>query len=311
MIYSRLQKPGETHRKGSIGRTTLKTMLTKDDRQAKSILAALHDLTSALQSSHYQQERGVSAQPKPEISSFVVGVKESMDALIYESKTQAEETRTFQRRSLRIQWLLFLATAAAFIAVGIYANIARLQETTMDATLGQIQKQVVAAEVANNLAKRSLQSAIDAERPWVGITFRIQDWTIGKNASAIAMVTNNGRRPAKVTRVQLDNNQYAAFPDTPRYRRNIKNSILILPNGSLTNTQPLGVVTQSELDDLGLRRRAFFIYASVDYEDVLTHAAHWTRGCLQYLPGVQNAASRFVKCSTYNDVDEERSPSNE
>jgi len=284
-------------------------MLTKDDRQAKSILTALHDLTSAL------QDYGVSAQQiskpdehVPKVLSFLGGVKDSLDALTYESKTQVEETRTFQRQSLRIQWLLLFATAAAFVAAGIFANIARLQKTTMDATLGQIQKQVAAAEVANNLARRSLQSVIDAERPWVGITFRIQDWTIGRNASAIAILTNNGRRPAKVTRIQLDNNEYATFPDIPRYRRNIRNSTLILPNGSLTNTQPLGVVTQSELDDFGLRRHTFFIYANVEYEDVLTHAVHWTHSCWQYLPGVQNASSRFVKCSAYNDVDEEKSP---
>jgi hypothetical protein len=285
-------------------------MLTKDDRQAKSILAALHDLTSALQSSHYQQERGLSGQPipKPEVFSFLSSAKDSLDALIYQSKTQVEETRTFQRQSLRIQWLLLLATAAAFVAAGIYANIASLQKTTMDATLGQIQKQVAAAEVANNLARRSLQSLIDAERPWVGVTFRIQDWTSGRNASATTILTNNGRRPAKVTRIQFDSNQYVVFPDSPRYRRNIRNPTLILASGSLTNTQQLGVVTQSELDDLGLRRHTFFIYASVDYEDVLTHAVHWTHGCWQYLPGLQNTTSRFVKCSTYNDVDEEKSP---
>ena len=284
-------------------------MLTRDDRQAKSILAALHELTSALQSSHYQQERGGPAEQtaKPEVLSFLGSVKNSLDALIYESKTQVEENRTFQRQSLRIQWLLLFATAAAFVAAGIYANIARLQKTTMDATLGQIQKQVAAADVANNLARRTLQSTIDAERPWVGITFRVQDLTIGRNASATAILINNGRRPAKVTRVQLDSNQYVVFPDSPRYRRNIRNSTLILPNGSLTNTQPLGVITQSELDDLGLRRHTLFIYASVDYEDVLTRSAHWTHGCWQYLPSVQNTATRFVKCSTYNDVDEEKS----
>jgi hypothetical protein len=286
-------------------------MLTKDDRQAKSILAALHDLTSALQSSHDQQGRGVSAPQGdhvPKVLSFLGSVKDSLDALIYESKTQVEESKTFQRRSLRVQWMLFFATAAAFVTVGIYANIARLQKATMDATLGQIQKQVAASEVANNLARRSLRSAIDAERPWVGITFRIQDWTIGRNASANVIFTNSGRRPAKVTRVQFDSNEYVVFPDSPRYRRNIRNSTLILPNGSVTNTQPLGVVTQSELDDLSLRHHTFFIYASVDYEDVLTHAVHWTHGCWQYLPEFQNTVSRFVKCPIYNDVDEEKSP---
>ena len=284
-------------------------MLTKDDRQAKSILAALHDLTSALQSSHNQQESGVPPQQISTVLSFLGSVKDRLDALIYESKTQVEETKTFQRQSLRVQWLLFFATAAVFVAAGTYANVARLQKNTMDATLGQVQKQVAAAEVANNLARRSLQSAIDAERPWVGITFRIQDWTIGRNPSATATFTNSGRRPAKVTRVQFDSNEYVVLPDSPRYRRNIRNSsLLILPNGSVTNTQPLGVVTQPQLDDLGLRRHTFFIYASIDYEDVSTRSVHWTHGCWQYLPGVQNTATRFAKCSTYNDVDEEKNP---
>jgi hypothetical protein len=210
--------------------------------------------------------------------------------------------------------MLFFAMAAVFVAAGIYANIGRLQKKTMDATLGEIQKQVAASEVANNLAKRSFQSAIDAERPWVGIIFRVQDWTIGRNANATMNFTNSGRRPAKVTRVQFDSNEYAVFPDSPRYRRNytnIRGSTLILPNGSLTNTQPLGVVTQSEIDDLGLKRHTLFIYASVDYQDVLTRSVHWTHGRWQYLPGVRNAASRFVKCSTYNDVDEEKNTNEE
>jgi len=286
-------------------------MLSKDDRQAKSILRALHDLTSALQSLPDKQGPSVFAQQsnsEDHVPKGLGGVKDSLDALIYESKTQGEESRTFQRQSLRIQWLLLVAIAAAFVAAGIYANITRLQKNMMDATLGQVQKQVAAAEISNNLARRTLQSTIDAERPWVGITFRIQDWTIGRNASATATFTNGGRRPAKITRIELDSNEYVVFPDNPRYRRNIGNSALILPSGSLTNTQRLGVVTKPELDDLGLRRHTFFVYASVDYEDVLTRSVHWTHACWQYLPGVQNTAGGFVKCSTYNDVDEEKSP---
>jgi hypothetical protein len=281
-------------------------MLGNNDRQAKSILAALHDLTAALQSSHGQQERGVSAGQTSNTEVLFGSVKHSLDALIYESKTHREETKTFQLQSLRVQWLLFFATAAVLVVAGIFTNIARLQKATMDATLGQIQKQVTTTEGANNLARRSLQSAMDAERPWVGITFRIQDGAIGRRGNATVIFTNSGRRPAKVNRVQFDSNEYVAFPDSPRYRRNIRNSGLIFPNGTLTNTQRLGVVTQPEPDDLS--RHTLFIYASVDYEDVLTHAVHWTHGCWQYLSGVQNTASGFVKCSTYNDLDEEKNP---
>ena len=144
-------------------------MLNKDDRHAKSILAALHDLTAAVQSSHDQQVRGVSAQKASNTEDHtpkgLSSVKDSLDALMYATKTQAEETKTFQRQSLQVQWLLLFAIVSAFVAAGIYANIARLQKTTMDTTLGQIQKQVATAEVANNLARRTLQSAIDADRP--------------------------------------------------------------------------------------------------------------------------------------------------
>src|SRR5215469_2999418 len=123
-------------------------MLTKDDRQAKSILTALHDLTSALQG-HGISSQQISRPDEhvPKALSFLGSVKDSLEALTYESKTQAEETRAFQRQSLRIQWFLFFATVAAFVAVGIFANIARLQKMTMDVTLGHVQKQIVAAEV--------------------------------------------------------------------------------------------------------------------------------------------------------------------
>jgi hypothetical protein len=154
---------------------------------------------------------------------FLGSVKDSLNVLLYESKIQVEETKTLRRQSLRVQWLLFFV----FVVAGIYAEIARLQKKTMDATLGQIQKQVAAAEISNNLARRSLQSAIDSERPWAGITFRIQDWTVGSNASATAIFTNSGRRPAKISRIQFDSNEYVVFPDSPRYRRNYTNSLPI------------------------------------------------------------------------------------
>lgn len=179
----------------------------------------------------------------------------------------------------------------------------------MDATLSQIRQQVTFAQEANKLARQSIDSAILAERPWIGIVFGIRDWTTGRNASAVVTFTNSGRRPAKVTRARFDNHEYVTFPQNPEYRRNpteVNSSALMVPNGFVTNSQPLGVVTDQRLDDLRRTHRTFYIYAAVDYEDVLTHAAHWTHACMQYLPGFENTASGFVNCPAYNDTDEEQ-----
>ena len=121
-------------------------MVPTNGRQVKSILAALHDLTSALQGRSVSPPQIANSEDHTsKVLSLVGSVKDGLDALIYVSKAQVEETKTFQRQSLRIQWMVFFATAAVVLAAGIYANITRLQTKTMDATLGHIQKQVAAA----------------------------------------------------------------------------------------------------------------------------------------------------------------------
>jgi hypothetical protein len=55
---------------------------------------------------------------------------------------------------------------------------------------------------------------------------------------------------------------------------------------------------------LANREKILFVYATIQYEDVLTRRPHWTHGCWQYLHGFQNAGSGFVNCDTYNEVDQ-------
>lgn len=155
-------------------------------------------------------------------------------------------------------------------------------------------------------AQKANQFASDADRPWVGLSIAIQNWEVGKNGEAVVYFTNSGRRPAKLIATRFDTGNYQTLPLDPPYRQNqtdVKGQGLILPNTSLTNSAPLGTVTSGRLAELGKRQVTFFLFASVEYEDVLTRKQHWTHGCWQYLPGFQNVASGFVNCSTYNDID--------
>lgn len=122
----------------------------------------------------------------------------------------------------------------------VYTTLAALQWHQMKRATDLAQK---ANADAWTLANRANQTAIDSERPWVGISYAIQDWEVNKFPSATVFFINSGRRPAKVTLVQFDKRDYEVFPNTPSYSRNstdVKSVALILPNGTLTNTQPIG-----------------------------------------------------------------------
>ena len=137
----------------------------------------------------------------------------------------------------------------------------------------------------------------------------IRDWTVGQSPLATILYVNSGRRPAKLLLARFDSRDFEVFPkDLPyrQHRTDVHGTGLILPNGSMSNTQTFARLTQDRLNDLGLRTHCFFIYASIDYEDPLTRTKHWTHGCWQYLPGFNNLSSGFVNCAAYNDVDQEQ-----
>jgi hypothetical protein len=201
-------------------------------------------------------------------------------------------------------------------AVGEVVGLAVVITYTTFAALQwrQMKKATDLAQKANadawTLADRANTTAINSERPWVGIKFTIQGWTVGDSPEADVAFVNSGRRPAKVTRTLFDVGDFKALPRDPFYGRtypsihNVHSTALILPNASATNARLLDKLTQARLDELAARQHTFFIFASVDYEDVLTHTMHWTHACWQYLPGFTNIASGFVDCPTYNDTDQ-------
>ncbi len=206
-------------------------------------------------------------------------------------------------------WFDYAKFVGEIIGLGVliaYTTFAALQWCQMKRATDLAQK---ANGDAWTLANRANQTAIDSERPWVGTTFTIQDWTVGRAPVAHVAFVNSGRRPAKITDAWFDAGDFKVFPRNPFHGRdypaihNVNSVGLILPNANLTNTRVLDRLTQARLDELAARQHTFFIYASIEYEDVLTHAKHWTHACWQYLPGFQNDKSGFVNCATYNDID--------
>jgi hypothetical protein len=130
--------------------------LKPDERRAKelgdAVVAALRDAVSAVNSLRDElrdeNERRIAesrvATRKdhiPEAIDILRNVVDRLDALAVGQQSESKGTKKFQGRSLTVQWWLFGATAAAFIAAAIYAGIAKLQKDTMDQTYVEIAKQ--------------------------------------------------------------------------------------------------------------------------------------------------------------------------
>ncbi len=73
-------------------------------------------------------------------------------------ENEKRETRTYRERNFAIQVVLAIGTWGAFIAASVYAGIAAHQLKTMNNTLGEAQKQTLAAE--NTLGEVQKQTAL-------------------------------------------------------------------------------------------------------------------------------------------------------
>jgi hypothetical protein len=120
-------------------------------------------------------------------------ITESSSAEKADSQAEQKRNYTLQRRALWVQMILCLATLGAFGSATYYAFIAVQQRdmmesqwlsmvgqwVTMSKTLGEIQKQTIAAQVSADAAKSSADTAslalMTSERPWVKSVFEISD----------------------------------------------------------------------------------------------------------------------------------------
>jgi hypothetical protein len=100
------------------------------------------------------------------------------------------------------------ADAAKAQADEAKAQVERMTEALgkTDALIKQATAQAIAtnrlaeqAQRSADYAKQSVDTAIDAERPWVGVSFyKADEFTEGKTAKITIQYTNSGKRPATV-----------------------------------------------------------------------------------------------------------------
>jgi hypothetical protein len=244
------------------------------------------------------QARHQEQQPPPQIHAELY-IPEAIESA---RGKQEKQNYRLQVASIIVSGIAALATIGAFAAAAYYAHIAS----------GQLEQMKIATKAAQKtnadawaLADRANQTAVNSERPWVGVAFALGPDLDANTSQAIVYFVNSGRRPAKVIFPKFGQHDYKIFPEIPPYApraTDIKGSGIILPNGMMSNSQPFEKLTDNRIGGLSKKGEHFFVYASIRYEDVLTHTQHWTHGCWEYLPGFHNLSNGFVNCTTYNDT---------
>jgi hypothetical protein len=147
--------------------------VTHEEKRAKelaeSIVSSIHELTASVRLFRDKEESRVtetrasaSEDHVPEAISVLRNITDRLDALVGQYNAHEQEANRFQGKSLLVQWLLFWATTAAFVAAAIYANIARLQKNAMNETLLEIRKQTGFARDSAQGAPKAANLAQDA-----------------------------------------------------------------------------------------------------------------------------------------------------
>jgi hypothetical protein len=194
-------------------------------------------------------------------------------------------------------YILFRYTEAAF------NQVTETQKATERARQTSIE-----ADVA---AKRANKIFMKTERPWVGIALVVQDWNAKEQPTITIVYSNTGRRPARSLGVNANIAPLNRCPENPAYSRgkfSVKSTNIVFPNTPVTNgnkiEETVGQMT-AEAKKIEPKQKVY-LFAKIDYQDVLTNESHWTHGCWQFLPGYSGATGSFVSCPCYNEVDPEK-----
>jgi hypothetical protein len=154
-------------------------------------------------------------QTKPSPKTPISIIAQRSDAEIERYERDDESEKAFRRKSLFVQWALFLATLSAFGAAAWYAHIAERQAKTMDKTLAESTKQTEAAQGA--LAQAKTQFTQD-QRPYLWIASEGNPtFYENPNASKLGQVfwtwhlVNYGKTPARDVRFS----QYISIGNGP------------------------------------------------------------------------------------------------
>lgn len=181
------------------------------------------------------------------------------------------------------------------INTGISDAVEKLKiQATSNQTLAQ------AANTANT-------NTLEADRPWMGASFSVIDFAVGKTPAYTVTFINSGKRPTRVTLTQTLAVP-ADFGASPVYRPYdmTPSTTFVVPGqpmaASWKDDDKLNPISDELMKAFDSGVVPFRIYAKIEYTDMRTHARYWTHVCWRYTPSRTAVNGGFSNCSEYNDA---------
>ncbi len=148
------------------------------------------------------------------------------------------------------------------------------------------------------------QNILEADRPWLGASFAL-DQEIATNNSPTMFVVflNSGKRPARVTSVEVQPNWFTVFPKNPPYGLDASrksSASFMVPGAQLVMKLRLinGKITDGLMAQLR-GEKSYYVYAKIEYLDVRNSSVHYTHACWKYSASLTpSTPAGFYNCST-------------
>ena len=237
-----------------------------------------------------------SSQPSPQITTWLTVKAAPVWRWV---KTKASEANL-------ADWLMALFTCILAGSTILYTIYAGRQWQEMETGGTDTHDLAVAAKAQADAVAQANTNALNAERPWIGVALQATDLEPDKPTTVTLAFPNGGRRPAKIALTQYAWNPFVDFPTNPSYppSQTIASTNVILPNMQSTVTFTIDKLTKAQMAAfMPPSTESLYIYANVEYSDIVTGANHWTHACWRYFHFEKGIKSGFYNCREYNSVD--------
>jgi hypothetical protein len=166
----------------------------------------------------------------------------------------------------------------------------------------------VATQTGNVAAetKRANENVLNSDRPWFGAILDVQNFDVGKVPVATVVFTNSGKRPARTTLTQSTANFFRDFPKNPPYvADSVPSTAIVVPGGNVVTKYNLlkSELDQPSMDAANSPYETFYIYADIEYIDVILNKPHWAHFCWRYIGNLPELNKGFYGCEEYNNTD--------
>lgn len=161
----------------------------------------------------------------------------------------------------------------------------------------------VQAQRSADYAQKAVKASIEADRPWVGVSYyEIPPLVEGQRVTISLRYMNTGRRPATAT-IRSTTLESTNLPINPISLVNQPASLaFILPGATFIQKLPYTVPDPGWLPRLKREHKVFFIVAEITYTDVGTNTSHITHFCAFYDP--TSKETPFPLCTRYNNAEQ-------